>query len=91
MSLPKEIKMTKDGGNYWKAIVFRHTFTYLVLIPVIVMVLIAVLNPLWFRDSMFRWLEQRVNKIAQWRNYRSYALYLGTDPHVWHALKDQDD
>lgn len=90
MSLPKEVKMTKDGGHYWKAMAFRHIFTYIILPFVFVAVLIAVINPLWFRDSLFRWLEQSVNKIAQWRNYHSYALYLGTDPEMWHALKDTE-
>lgn len=90
MSLPKEIKLTKDGGNYWKAMVFRHILTYLILPFVFVAVVIAVINPLWFRDNMFRWIEQKVNKISQWRNYRVYSIYLGTDPTVWHALKDTE-
>ena len=90
MSLPKEITMTKDGGNYLKAMLVRHVFTYIAFIPVIVLVLLAVLNPLWFRDTMFRWVEQLVNKFAQWRNYRVYSIYLGTDPKMWHALKDEE-
>lgn len=86
--LPKEIKITKDGGNYWRAMAFRHAFTYVILIPVAILILIAVINPLWFRDDFFRWVESSVNKIAQWRNYRVYSMYLGMDPKVWHALKD---
>ena len=91
MSLPKEITMTKDSGFYYRAMVFRYAFTYAIIPFVFVAVVLAVLNPFWFRDSFFRWTEQTVNKIAQWRNYRMYALYLGTDPKVWHTLKDAND
>jgi hypothetical protein len=88
MALPKEIKMTRDGGNYWRAMAFRHVVTYAILLPVILAVLIAVINPFWFRDNFFRWVETKVNQVSQWRNYRTYALYLGADPEMWHTLKD---
>lgn len=90
MSLPKEIKMTRDGGNYWRAMLFRYAVTYTILLPVIALVIVAVINPLWFRDNFFRWVETKVNQISQWRNYRTYALYLGADPTMWHALKDSE-
>ena len=88
MALPKEIKMTRDGGHFWRAMAFRYAVTYAILPPVIVAILIAVLNPLWFRDSFFRMVENAVNSVTRWRNYRTYALYLGTDPEMWHTLKD---
>jgi hypothetical protein len=88
MALPKEVKMTRDGGNFWRAMTFRYAVTYAIILPVIFMVIIAVINPLWFRDSFFRWVENSVNKITRWRNYRTYALYLGADPEMWHTLKD---
>lgn len=88
MSLPKEITLTKDGGNYYRAQAFRFVITYTVLWPVVIALLIAILNPFWFRDSFFRWVERGVNRIAQWRNYRMYAIYLGCDPKMWHTLKD---
>jgi hypothetical protein len=88
MSLPKEITMTRDGGFYWRAQMFRYAFTYAIIIPVLIAVILAVINPFWFRDSFFRFMENRVNRIAQWRNYRMYALYLGCDPKMWHTLKD---
>jgi hypothetical protein len=88
MTLPKSVTMTRDGGFYFRAMAFRLAFTYAILLPVLVVILIAVLNPFWFRDSFFRWVENTVNKIARWRNYKQYSLYLGTDPEMWHTLKD---
>jgi len=88
MALPKQITMTRDGGNWWRAMAFRQLITYLAIVPIIVGLIIAIINPLWFRDSMFNWVEKTVNKFTQWRNYRVYAIYLGADPEMWHTLKD---
>ena len=87
MSLPKSVTMTRDGGFYWRAMVFRYAVTYAILLPVLAVILVALINPFWFRDSMFRWVETKVNQIARWRNYQQYRLYLGTDPEMWHTLK----
>lgn len=88
MSLPKSVTMTRDGGFYFRAMLFRYAVTYAIILPVLAVILVAVLNPFWFRDDFFRWVENTVNKIARWRNYKQYALYLGTDPEMWHTLKD---
>lgn len=87
MSLPNSITMTKDGGFYYRAMAFRHLATWLAMPFVLVVVTLAVVNPLWFRDSFFRLIENHVNRYARWRNYKQYAIYLGTDPEVWHTLK----
>ena len=88
MALPKSVTMTRDGGFYWRAQAFNIAFTYPVLIPVTIALLLAVINPFWFRDDFFRFIERKVNEVARWRNYRMYKIYLGTDPEVWHTLKD---
>lgn len=88
MALPETVELTKDGGNYYRAIVFWYICTITVFPFVTLFLLVAILNPLWFRDSFFRWVESTVNKIAKWRNYHQYALYLGCDPEYWHTLKD---
>lgn len=87
MSLPKSVTMTRDGGFYWRAMVFRYAVTYIILLPVLAVILVTLINPFWFRDSMFRWVETKVNQIARWRNYQQYRFYLGTDPEMWHTLK----
>jgi len=91
MSLPNTVTMTRNDGHFWPAMIFRHVFTLVVLIPLVVLLVIAVINPLWFRDQFFRWVETSVYKITQWRNYRVYTIYLGTDPKVWHTLKGTND
>jgi hypothetical protein len=90
MALPRSIRMTRDGGRFWPAMLFRYSFTAVVIGPVFIAVVLGVINPLWFRDRFFGWVETTVNKITQWRNYRTYAIYLGADPHMWHTLKDQE-
>jgi hypothetical protein len=87
MALPETVKLTRDGGNYYRAITFWYVMTLLIFPVVTVLLVTAILNPLWFRDDFFRWVENTVNKMAKWRNYRQYGLYLGCDPEYWHTLK----
>ena len=82
------ITLTPEGGNYRRAILFHWTVTLIVLIPMVVLVLIAVINPFWFRSSFFTYVENLASKVSRWRDYRKYKIYLGVDPKVWHALKD---
>lgn len=86
--MAKEITMTREGGYYYRALAFHFTFVGLVLPFAGLAVLVAILNPFWFRESFFRWIETRINRIARWRDRIKYRLYLGCDPEMWHALKD---
>lgn len=83
----KEIQLRPGEGNYYRAMTF-HWFTVAVLfVPVLVLLLLAIINPFWFRDAMFRTIEAKVNQLTRWRNYTQYSIYLGCDPKVWHTLK----
>jgi hypothetical protein len=88
MSLPKTVTMTRQGGRFWRAQAFGLTISIVALVPVLVALILAVINPFWFRDGFFNWVERTVNRITVWRNRRTYRIYLGTDPEIWHALKD---
>lgn len=88
MALPREIELTKDGGFYYRAQAFRYLVTWSVLPFVIVFLVFAIINPFWFRDNFFRFVENKINQFSRWRNYKMYALYLGCDPKMWHTLKD---
>jgi hypothetical protein len=87
MSLPKTVNMTRTGGRYWRALSFRLAMTWPLLPFVLILLLVAIINPFWFRDSMFNWVERKINAYSRWRDYRQYAIYLGADPKMWHTLK----
>ena len=87
MGLPREITLTPDGGRYYQAQAFRYAITVPCIPFVALMLLLAVINPFWFRDRMFTFVERKVNEFSRWRNYRMYAIYLGCDPRMWHTLK----
>lgn len=88
MSLPKTVTMTRDGGRFWRAQIFSMSLTYLLLLPpVLIALILAVINPFWFRDRFFNWVERTVNRLSIWRNRLTYKIYLGTDPEMWHALR----
>jgi hypothetical protein len=83
-----DITMTKEGGFYYRALSFHWVFVAAVFPFATIAIVLAVINPFWFREDMFRWIENRVNRLARWRDKIKYRLYLGADPAVWHALKD---
>ncbi len=88
MSLPKTVTMTRGGGRFWRAQAVSLALTYGVLfLPVVVALILAVINPFWFRDRFFNWVERTVNRLSIWRNRIAYRIYLGTDPEMWHALR----
>jgi hypothetical protein len=74
--------------NLPKTMAFRLALTWPVLPFVLILLLVAIINPFWFRDSMFNWIERQINAFSRWRDYHQYAIYLGADPRIWHTLKD---
>jgi len=83
----KEIQLRPGEGNYYRALIFHWGILALLIVPVCLCLLITVVNPFWFRDSLFSWIEAKVNQLSRWRNYTQYRIYLGCDPKMWHALK----
>jgi hypothetical protein len=89
MALPKTVELTKDGGNFYRAMAFHWVVLAVAIVPVLIMTLLVLLNPFWFRDSAFNWTERQINRLTRWRDLVKYRIYLGTDPELWHALKDR--
>lgn len=83
----KEIELKPGEGRYYRAMTFHWVIVSALIVPVIAALIVAIINPFWFRDAMFRWIETKVNQLSRWRNYTQYRIYLGCDPKVWHSLK----
>lgn len=83
----KEIQLRPGEGRYYRAMAFHWVTVSALIVPVCVALILAVINPFWFRDGMFRWIESKVNQLSRWRNYTQYRIYLGCDPKMWHSLK----
>lgn len=83
----KEIALRPGQGNYYRAMAFQWCVVALLIVPVIILLTVAIVNPFWFRDGMFRVIETKVNQLTRWRNYTQYRIYLGCDPAMWHSLK----
>ena len=83
----KEIELKPGEGNYYRAMAFHWLIVAVAIVPVLLALIIAIINPFWFRNSMFSWIETSVNKLSRWRNYKKYHIYLGCDPKMWHTLK----
>jgi hypothetical protein len=86
-SMNKEITLTPEGGNFYRAMTFHWTTVVIVAPLLFVALIIAIVNPFWFRDWMFNFVERKINQFTRWRNNLKYRIYLGCDPVVWHTLK----
>ena len=82
------VTMTPEGGRWWRMRMAHWSILAVLFPPIFVLLVIFLLNPLWFRDDLLIWFENRINSFSVWRNKFLYRIYLGADPEVWHALKD---
>lgn len=57
------------------------------LIPFLVLVIIAVLNPLWFRTDMINWTERLSRKVAEWRDEKTFVKYFYDKAHLFDKLR----
>lgn len=80
--------MTPEGGRWWRMRITHWSILAFLFPPIFAVLVIFLLNPLWFRDDLLIWFENRINEFSVWRNKLLYRIYLGADPEVWHALKD---
>jgi hypothetical protein len=85
--MQKEINLEPNGGNFLTAMAFHWICVAVLIVPILLVLLIAVCNPFWFRDWFFNYIERIVQRITNWLNYRKYHIYLGCDPKIWHSLK----
>jgi hypothetical protein len=82
------VSMTPEGGRWWRMRFTHWSILTVMFLPILVLLCVFLLNPLWFRDDLLIWFENRINTFSVWRNKLLYRIYLGMDPEVWHALKD---
>jgi hypothetical protein len=80
--------MTPEGGNWWRMRIMHWSILTVMFLPILTVLCVFLLNPLWFRDDLLIWFENKINAFSVWRNKLLYRIYLGMDPEVWHALKD---
>lgn len=85
----EEIVLTRQGGNYHRAMAFHWAVVAVAILPIAVLLIVGIINPFWFRNSMFNGIERLVRRITLWRDYVKYRIYLGADPKMWHALRGE--
>lgn len=82
---------TPDGGRYYRAYAFFWASVVLVFPFAVIVVLLAYLNPFWFREQTMDAIGDLVSTFAGWRNYRMKAIYMNCDPKMWAALTTTPD
>ena len=85
--MQREIELRPGEGRFYRAMAFHWVVVAVAIVPITLALLLAIMNPFWFRNTFFEWVEQGVNRLSRWRNYTKYHIYLGCDPRMWHTLK----
>jgi hypothetical protein len=57
------------------------------LIPMTLIVILAVINPLWFRQDMLSWTEAFAGKLARYRDETKLVKYYYDKAHLFDKLK----
>jgi hypothetical protein len=81
-------KCEKGKGNYYRTLTFHYAFIGIISVPMFLCAVIVLCNPFWFRTALIKKFNNTIDKIIDWRHYKEYKIYLGTDPKLWHILKD---
>ena len=64
------------------------SITSLALVPFFVLVLLAILNPFWFRSDMLNWVEKLATALGTWRDEKTFVKHYYDKAHLFHILKD---
>jgi hypothetical protein len=63
------------------------SITGTMLLPMIVIIILAVINPFWFRSNMINWTERFARKLAEWRDETKLVKYYYDKAHLFDKLK----
>ena len=62
--------------------------TFWLALPLVVTLILAIVNPFWFRDDFLRWNERFAAKLAKWRDNIPFVKYLDDKANLFNTLRD---
>jgi hypothetical protein len=65
-----------------------YFMTFWCALPLLVTLLLAIVNPFWFRDDFLRWNERFAARLAKWRDQIPLVKYLDDKAHLFDKLRD---
>jgi hypothetical protein len=65
-----------------------YIVTFFLSCPLIITLILAIINPFWFRDDFLRWNERFAAKLARFRDSISFVKYLDDKAHLFDKLRD---
>ena len=65
-----------------------YFMTFWLSLPLIVTLVLAIINPLWFRDDFLRWNERFAARLAKFRDNLPFVKYFDDKAHLFDMLKD---
>lgn len=70
-----------------KYLIAFWSVTSILLIPMSIIVIVAILNPFWFRDNMLRWVERFAGKMGEWRDSIPFIKHAHDKAHLFDTIK----
>jgi hypothetical protein len=67
--------MIKDGGNYFSAMFVHYVIGYTLAPIVLVLFLISILNPFWFREPFMFWVFDVANNFLKFQMHVKRTIY----------------
>ena len=67
-----------------------YIVTFFLSWPLIITLILAIINPFWFRDDFLRWNERFAAKLARFRDSISFVKYLDDKAHLFDKLRDSN-
>ena len=67
--------MIKDGGNYFSAMFVHYVIGYTLAPIVLVLFLISILNPFWFREPFMFWVHDVAYNCLKFQMYIKRKVY----------------
>ena len=71
----------------YKIVFYFVTFWF--SIPLLITLILAIINPFWFRDNFLRWNERFAAKLAKVRDNIPFVKYFDDKAHLFDLIKGE--
>ena len=79
-------KIMKISPKFQYQLVFWF-YTLFLIWPLLILVILAIINPFWFRDRMIRYTETFADKLSKFRDKMPYVKYFHDKANLFEIIK----
>ena len=64
------------------------SITLPLIFPLTILVVLAIINPFWFRESFMSFVEKLARRLGHWRDEKTFVKYFYDKAHLFEKLKN---